>query len=81
MSWQVELRHKIDNYLMLYPGYEPADDQDPRLLHYGLGFGVAQWFFGKAEHHNDRVVDECNRLFDQPPYPNEVDIQSPFRYF
>eukprot|EP00271_Cylindrocystis_brebissonii_P016813 TRINITY_DN4139_c0_g1_i1.p1 TRINITY_DN4139_c0_g1~~TRINITY_DN4139_c0_g1_i1.p1 ORF type:complete len:399 (+),score=34.71 TRINITY_DN4139_c0_g1_i1:281-1477(+) len=70
-----ELRHKIDNYLMLYPGYEPMDGQDPHLLHYGLDFGTGGWRWGKAGHHSDRVVNDCGRLFSQPPFPEEVDGQ------
>eukprot|EP00850_Spirogloea_muscicola_P012056 SM000077S21530 [mRNA] locus=s77:14012:19510:+ [translate_table: standard] len=69
---ELELRHQINNWLMLYPGYEPAPDQDVRLLHYGLPFGVDSWRFGKSEHHNDAIVNDCNRLFPTPPFPEDV---------
>ena len=72
LSFQLEFRHKIDSELMLYPGYEPAPNQDVRLLHYGLNFGVDQWQFGKAEHTTDRIVNQCNKLFPPPPFPADV---------
>ena len=42
------------------------------LLHYGLSFTVGNWSFDKAEHHDDDIVYDCNRLFPPPPYPKEV---------
>lgn len=67
---ECELRHQVNNDIMLYPGYEP--NEDPKLLHYGLGFSVGGWSFGKSEHSNDRIVNYCNRLFVQPPFPQDV---------
>lgn len=69
---QIGLRHKINDNLMLYPGYVPREGIEPVLLHYGLPFSVGNWSFNKLAHHDDGIVYECNRLFPEPPYPKEV---------
>eukprot|EP00245_Coleochaete_scutata_P009565 TRINITY_DN3176_c0_g2_i1.p1 TRINITY_DN3176_c0_g2~~TRINITY_DN3176_c0_g2_i1.p1 ORF type:complete len:987 (-),score=179.27 TRINITY_DN3176_c0_g2_i1:1217-4177(-) len=69
---ELMFKHKIDNEVMLYPGYVPSPGIEPKLLHYGLPFGVGSWTWGKSQHHDSRVVDKCNSLFPQPPYPSEV---------
>lgn len=69
---QVGLRHKINDDLMLYPGYIPRPGVEPILLHYGLQFNVGNWSFSKMRHHEDGIVYDCNRLFPEPPYPREV---------
>lgn len=66
------LRHKINDDLMIYPGYIPRQGVEPILLHYGLRFSVGNWSFSKLEHHEDGIVYECGRLFPEPPYPREV---------
>jgi len=71
-SSQVGLRHKINDNLMIYPGYVPREGIEPILLHYGLPFSVGNWSFNKLAHHDDGIVYECNSLFPEPPYPKEV---------
>ncbi|CAI5958389.1 unnamed protein product [Closterium sp. NIES-64] len=66
------LHHQVDRTTMLYPGYTPTPGVDPRLLHYGLAFSVGNWSFGKSQHRTDKIVNECNRLFDPPPFPSEI---------
>ncbi|QCD93537.1 hypothetical protein DEO72_LG5g1612 [Vigna unguiculata] len=69
---EVGLRHKINDNLMIYPGYNPREGIEPILLHYGLPFSVGNWSFNKLAHHDDGIVYECNKLFPEPPYPKEV---------
>ncbi|CAI9111518.1 OLC1v1011761C1 [Oldenlandia corymbosa var. corymbosa] len=69
---EVGLRHKINNNLMIYPGYIPQEGVEPILMHYGLPFSVGNWSFSKLEHHEDIIVYDCGRLFPEPPYPREV---------
>lgn len=69
---QVGLRHKINDTLMIYPGYIPLDGVEPQLMHYGLKFDVGSWHFSKLDYHDDNIVYECNRLFSPPPFPEEV---------
>lgn len=69
---EVGLRHKINNNLMIYPGYIPLDGVEPILMHYGLPFRVGNWSFSKLDHHEDNIVYDCGRLFPEPPYPREV---------
>ncbi|KAK7385356.1 hypothetical protein VNO78_31072 [Psophocarpus tetragonolobus] len=69
---EVGLRHKINDNLMIYPGYVPREGIEPILLHYGLPFSVGNWSFNKLAHHDDGIVYKCNQLFPEPPYPREV---------
>ncbi|PIN07026.1 hypothetical protein CDL12_20419 [Handroanthus impetiginosus] len=69
---EVGLRHKINDNLMIYPGYVPREGVEPILLHYGLPFSVGNWSFSKLEHHEDNIVYDCGRLFPEPPYPKEL---------
>ncbi|CAJ1947549.1 unnamed protein product [Sphenostylis stenocarpa] len=69
---EVGLRHKINDNLMIYPGYVPREGIEPILLHYGLPFTVGNWSFNKLAHHDDGIVYECNHLFPEPPYPKEL---------
>ena len=69
---QVGLRHKINDDIMIYPGYIPRPGIEPLILHYGLPFKVGNWSFSKLEHHEDGIVYDCNRLFPPPPFPREV---------
>ncbi|XP_058768807.1 peptidyl serine alpha-galactosyltransferase-like [Vicia villosa] len=69
---EVGLRHKINDNLMIYPGYAPREGVEPILLHYGLRFSVGNWSFSKADHDDDDIIYNCGRLFPQPPYPREV---------
>ncbi|XP_022739358.1 peptidyl serine alpha-galactosyltransferase-like isoform X1 [Durio zibethinus] len=68
------LRHKINDDLMIYPGYTPRPGVEPILLHYGLPFSVGNWSFSKLDHHEDGIVYECGRFFPEPPYPREVKL-------
>ncbi|KAK8936799.1 hypothetical protein KSP39_PZI012760 [Platanthera zijinensis] len=71
---EVGLRHKINEDLMIYPGYVPRPGVEPILFHYGLPFKVGNWSFSKLEHHEDGIVYDCNRLFPPPPFPKEVEM-------
>lgn len=70
---EVGLRHKINDDIMIYPGYTPRIGTEPLILHYGLPFKVGNWSFSKLEHHEDGIVYDCNRLFPPPPFPREVE--------
>ncbi|XP_043705726.1 peptidyl serine alpha-galactosyltransferase isoform X2 [Telopea speciosissima] len=74
---EVGLRHKINDDLMIYPGYTPRVGVEPILLHYGLPFTVGNWSFSKLDHHEDGIVYDCSRLFPEPPYPREVQVMEP----
>ncbi|XP_071734965.1 peptidyl serine alpha-galactosyltransferase isoform X2 [Rutidosis leptorrhynchoides] len=74
---EVGLRHKINDNLMIYPGYIPREGVEPILMHYGLPFSVGNWSFSKLDHHEDSIVYDCNRLFPEPPYPREVKALEP----
>ncbi|GJM92158.1 hypothetical protein PR202_ga08593 [Eleusine coracana subsp. coracana] len=39
------LRHKINDDIMIYPGYIPRPGIEPLILHYGLPFKVGNWSF------------------------------------
>lgn len=67
------LRHKINDNLMIYPGYIPREGVEPILMHYGLPFSIGNWSFSKLEHHEDDIVYDCGRIFPEPPYPREVE--------
>lgn len=71
---EVGLRHKINDDLMIYPGYIPRAGVEPILLHYGLPFSVGNWSFSKLNNHEDDIVYDCGRLFPEPPYPREVKL-------
>ncbi|GAV88265.1 hypothetical protein CFOL_v3_31688 [Cephalotus follicularis] len=71
---EVGLRHKINDNLMIYPGYIPQEGVEPILLHYGLPFSVGNWSFSKLDHHEDDIVYDCGRLFPEPPYPREINL-------
>ncbi|KAF2316503.1 hypothetical protein GH714_041844 [Hevea brasiliensis] len=60
---EVGLQHKINDNLMIYPGYTPREGFQPLLLHYGLPFSVGNWSFSKLEHHEDGIVYDCGRSF------------------
>lgn len=72
LFFQAGLRHKINDNLMIYPGYIPREGVEPILLHYGLPFKVGNWSFSKLDHHEDDIVYKCGKLFTEPPYPKEV---------
>ncbi|KAJ7970714.1 Peptidyl serine alpha-galactosyltransferase [Quillaja saponaria] len=74
---EVGLRHKINDNLMIYPGYIPQEGTEPILLHYGLPFSVGNWSFSKLDLHEDDIVYDCGRLFPEPPYPRDVKQMQP----
>lgn len=74
---EVGLKHKIDDNLMIYPGYTPRQGFEPILMHYGLPFKVGNWSFSKLDNHEDDIVYDCGRLFPEPPYPREVKMMEP----
>ncbi|CAN1273174.1 Peptidyl serine alpha-galactosyltransferase [Linum perenne] len=69
---EVGLRHKINDDVMIYPGYIPRPGVEPILFHYGLPFTVGNWSFSKLQHHEDDIVYRCGELFPEPPYPREL---------
>ncbi|XP_041006427.1 peptidyl serine alpha-galactosyltransferase [Juglans microcarpa x Juglans regia] len=71
---EVGLQHKVNDNLMIYPGYIPREGVEPILLHYGLPFSVGNWSFSKLDHHEDDIVYDCGRLFPEPPFPREVHL-------
>ncbi|KAL7613352.1 hypothetical protein Lser_V15G07810 [Lactuca serriola] len=77
---EVGLRHKINDNLMIYPGYIPREGVEPILMHYGLPFSVGNWSFSKLEHHEDDIVYDCGRLFPEPPFPREVKAMEPDKH-
>lgn len=81
LQMQVGLRHKINDDVMIYPGYIPGPGVEPLLMHYGLPFQVGGWRFAKLEHHEDDLVYICNRLFPPPPFPHEVNPSSSWLQF
>ncbi|CAN7116841.1 unnamed protein product [Brassica rapa subsp. narinosa] len=74
------LKHKINDDLMIYPGYVPREGVEPILMHYGLPFSIGNWSFTKLDHHEDNIVYDCNRIFPEPPYPREVKMMEPDQY-
>ena len=64
---EIYLRHRIRNDIMLYPGYIPTPGTEPRVLHYGLEFGVGNWKFDKAVWRDIDMTNECWRMFPEPP--------------
>ncbi|KAI3408994.1 uncharacterized protein J3R85_019871 [Psidium guajava] len=68
---EVGLKHKINDNLMIYPGYIPQQGFEPILMHYGLPFTVGNWSFSKLDNHENGIVYDCGQLFPEPPYPRE----------
>ncbi|KAE8720132.1 TPX2 family protein, putative isoform 1 [Hibiscus syriacus] len=52
------LRHKINDHMVIYPGYTPRSCVEPILLHYGLPFSVGNLSFSRLQHHEDDIVYE-----------------------
>lgn len=61
------MRHRIRDDIMLYPGYIPTPGTEPRVLHYGLEFGVGNWKFDKAVWRDTDMTNECWKVFPEPP--------------
>lgn len=64
---EINLRHRIRNDIMLYPGYIPIPGTEPRVLHYGIEFGVGNWKFDKAVWRDTDMTNVCWKLFPEPP--------------
>lgn len=58
---------------MLYPGYIPAPNVEPRVLHYGLEWTVGNWSFDKVEWHEKDMVNTCWEFFPEPPDVSTLD--------
>ncbi|GAQ81253.1 hypothetical protein KFL_000750210 [Klebsormidium nitens] len=72
------LVHKIDDFTMLYPGYVPAEGTGPKILHYGLPYGVGSWTWEKGHYRHTDLVNTC-RVFPEPPNPAELPSTDPSR--
>ncbi|KAI5056486.1 hypothetical protein GOP47_0028304 [Adiantum capillus-veneris] len=71
---ELKLRHRIRNDIMLYPGYTPMKEAEPRVLHYGLEFSVGNWSFDKAKWHEEDMTNVCWKFFPDPPSPAFLDV-------
>ena len=69
---QAGLRHKVDDTVMLYPGYMPVPNKDPRVLHYGLTMEVSGYKFNKADWRSEDVANTCGAHFPDPPDPTTL---------
>ena len=70
---QLNLRHRIDGSLMMYPGYGPQLGINYRVFHYGLDFKVGNWRFDKGNWKNTDLVRTCWAKFPDPPDPITLD--------
>ncbi|KAL4193592.1 hypothetical protein AMTRI_Chr06g200300 [Amborella trichopoda] len=69
---ELNLRHRVDRDMLLYPGYIPNPGTEPRVFHYGLGFGVGNWSFDKAVWRERDLVNVCWTQFPDPPDPSTL---------
>ncbi|CAO2818060.1 unnamed protein product [Amaranthus hypochondriacus] len=70
---ELNLRHGIDNSIMMYPGYVPQPGVNYKVFHYGLLFKVGNWSFDKAIWRNTDLVNKCWAKFPDPPDPLSLD--------
>lgn len=70
---QLNLRHNINNEILIYPGYVPQPGVKYRVFHYGLEFKVGNWSFDKANWRDVDVVHNCWSKFPDPPDPSSLD--------
>lgn len=70
---ELNLRHRIDGSIMMYPGYAPQLGVNYRVFHYGLVFKVGTWSFDKAKWRNIDLVNKCWAMFPEPPDPSTLD--------
>lgn len=70
---ELNLRHRIDGSIMMYPGYVPQHGINYRVFHYGLDFKVGNWSFDKAKWRNTDLVNNCWAKFPDPPHPSTLD--------
>lgn len=70
---QLNLRHRIENDILIYPGYVPAPGVKYRVFHYGLRFSVGNWSFDKADWREVDMVNRCWAEFPNPPDPSTLD--------
>lgn len=70
---QLNLRHNINNEILIYPGYIPQPGVKYRVFHYGLEFKVGNWSFDKANWRDTDVVHKCWSKFPDPPDPSSLD--------
>ncbi|KMT17462.1 hypothetical protein BVRB_2g038000 [Beta vulgaris subsp. vulgaris] len=71
---ELNLRHRIDGSIMMYPGYAPKRDVNYRVFHYGLVYKVGNWSFDKGLWRNIDLVNNCWAKFPDPPDPSTLDI-------
>ncbi|KAG9455426.1 hypothetical protein H6P81_008330 [Aristolochia fimbriata] len=69
---ELNLKHIINKEILLYPGYVPILGTNPRVLHYGLEFGVGNWSFDKANWRDADLVNTCWAKFPEPPDPSSL---------
>lgn len=70
---ELNLRHRIDGSIMMYPGYIPDPGVNYRVFHYGLEFKVGNWSFDKAQWRFIDLVNRCWAKFPDPPDPTTLD--------
>ncbi|KAL9227047.1 hypothetical protein vseg_002788 [Gypsophila vaccaria] len=64
---ELNLRHRIDSSIMMYPGYAPQPGAHYRVFHYGLEFRVGNWSFDKAKWRDVDLINKCWAKFPDPP--------------
>lgn len=69
----MNLRHRIENDILIYPGYVPEPDVKYRVFHYGLEFSVGNWSFDKADWREVDMVNRCWAEFPNPPDPSTLE--------
>lgn len=71
---ELNLRHVINDKILIYPGYVPEPGVNYRVFHYGLQFTVGNWSFDKANWRNVDMVNTCWAKFPDPPNASTLDF-------
>ncbi|GJP49488.1 hypothetical protein CLOM_g8686 [Closterium sp. NIES-68] len=61
------LHHVVIDNIMLYPGYPPVPNVDPRLFHYGLEVKVLEYMWDKSRFRDTPLALTCGLHFPDPP--------------
>ncbi|CAI5459180.1 unnamed protein product, partial [Closterium sp. Yama58-4] len=61
------LHHVVIDNIMLYPGYPPVPNVDPRLFHYGLEIKVLNYSWDKSRFRDTPLALTCGYHFPDPP--------------
>ncbi|CAI5536557.1 unnamed protein product [Closterium sp. Naga37s-1] len=61
------LHHVVIDNIMLYPGYAPVPNVDPRLFHYGLEVKVLNYSWDKSRFRDTPLALTCGFHFPDPP--------------